>query len=82
MRDFPFTSEALLYQGDCSYEPGDLVEQSGIYAICHSDGSRVTAVLIRGSIFPNCDCCGTEVRYRLVRSAPYLYDDADFYPGT
>lgn len=78
MADVPFTPEMVLYNGDCPYEPGDLVEQSGIYAICHSDGNRVSTVLIRGNVFPQCDCCGPEVRYRLVRNAPYIFDDGDF----
>lgn len=78
MADIPFTSEAQLYEGECPYEPGDLVELSGIYAICHADGTRVSVVLIRGNVFPQCDCCGDEVRYRLARSAPYIFDDSDF----
>ena len=81
MADFPFASEALLYQGDCPYEPGELVEQSGIYVICHSGGTRQSVVLLRGNRFPQCDCCGAEVRYRLLRSAPYIFDDQDFMPS-
>ncbi len=80
MGDLPFTSESVLYEGDCPYEPGELVEQSGIYAICHSDGRRHTTVLLRGSRFPDCSCCSPEVRYRLIRSAPYIFDDPDFTP--
>jgi hypothetical protein len=80
MGDFPNTSEAILYAGDCPYEAGDLVEHSGIYAICHRDGTRHTLVLIRGNLFPPCGCCASEVRYRLLRSAPYIFDDLDFAP--
>ena len=78
MADFPITSESLLYEGDCPYEAGDLVEQSGIYATCHTDGRRFSVVLIRGNSFPVCECCGPEVRYRLIRGAPYIMDDPDF----
>lgn len=80
MSDFPYTSDAVVSQGECPYEPGDLVEQSGIYAICHSDGAHHTVVLLRGSHFPDCDGCGAEVRYRLLRSAPYIFEDEDFSP--
>lgn len=80
MGDYPHISETLFLQGECPYEPGELVEQSGIYAICHTDGTRHTVVLTRGKRFPDCDCCGPQVRYRLVRSAPYILDDPDFSP--
>ena len=81
MSDLPFTSESVLYEGDCPYEAGDLVELSGIYAVCHSDGRRLSVVLIRGNRFPVCDCCGPDVHYRLLRSAPYILDDEDFAPS-
>ncbi len=80
MSDFAFLADPTIYDGDCSYEPGDIVKESGIYAICHSDGTREPIVLIRGREFPNCDCCGVDVRYRLIRSAPYIFDDPDFNP--
>ncbi len=81
MADLPFTAGPVLYDGDCPYESGELVEQSGIYAVCHSDGRRHTLVLLRGSLFPDCDCCGPEARYRLLRGAPYIFDDPDFSFG-
>lgn len=80
MDDILRSSESALYQGECTYEPGDLVELSGIYAICHGDGSRHTVALIRGNRFAGCECCGAQVRYRLIRSAPYILDDQDFSP--
>jgi hypothetical protein len=80
MGDLPQASESILYTGECPYESGELVTQSGIYAICHADGRRQTVVLLSGDQFPECDCCGHEVRYRLLRSAPYIFDDEDFAP--
>ncbi len=78
MADLPHLSGTVLNTDECPYESGDLVTQSGIYAICHADGTRQAVVLLRGNRFPECDSCGPEVRYRLLRSAPYIFDDEDF----
>ena len=32
--------------------------------------------MIAGDSFPECDTC--RVRFRLVRTAPYIFQDADF----
>jgi len=80
MSDFPNLYDLTASQGDCPFEPGELVEQSGIYEVCHSDGPRETIVLLRGAVFRGCDCCRAQVRYRLVRSAPYIFEDQDFSP--
>ncbi len=63
-----------------AFEPGESVIRSGIYAVCHTDGSRGSNVFLEGERFPPCSCCGLEVRYELVRSAPYLFNDPDFSP--
>ncbi len=80
MSDFVYVPGLPSQEGDCPFEPGDVVQDSGIYAICHSDGKRHTVVFLRGSQFPDCDCCGSDVRYRLVRAAPYIFEDTDFSP--
>ncbi len=80
MGDLPHALESRLYTGECPFESGDLVTQSGIYAICHVDGTRQAVVFVSGNRFPECDCCGEDVRYRLLRSAPYIFDDEDFAP--
>ena len=36
------------------------------------------AVMLAGDSFPACDTCFERVRFRLVRTAPYIFDDADF----
>jgi hypothetical protein len=34
--------------------------------------------MLNGDAFPACDTCATKVRFRLVRTAPYIFQDADF----
>jgi hypothetical protein len=34
--------------------------------------------MIAGDSFPECDTCRDRVRFRLVRTAPYIFQDADF----
>ncbi len=65
-------------QSDCNINPGETVEQSGIYEICHSDEPRATLLLIRNSFFPYCRQCGDSVRFRLVQAAPHISEDPDF----
>ena len=35
-------------------------------------------VMIAGDAFPNCETCDQKVRFRLVRTAPYIFQDQDF----
>jgi hypothetical protein len=65
-------------QSDCTLNPGEIVEHSGIYEICHSDEPRTTLLLLRNSFFPFCRKCGETVRFRLVQSAPHISEDPDF----
>jgi hypothetical protein len=65
-------------QSDCALIPGDIVEQSGIYEICHSDEPRTTLLLLRNSFFPYCRKCGDRVRFKLIQSAPHISEDPDF----
>ena len=65
-------------QPECPYEPDEIIPKSGIYAICHSDGSQGSCVFVAGEKFPACSCCERQVRYRLVRAVPYLFEDDDF----
>jgi hypothetical protein len=65
-------------QSDCPFSVGELVEQSGIYEICHVDEPRVSVLLIRHTIFPYCRRCGDSVRYKLVQAAPHISEDPDF----
>ncbi|HZU32921.1 MAG TPA: hypothetical protein VFB79_17530 [Candidatus Angelobacter sp.] len=65
-------------QSDCTLVPGELIEHSGIYEICHFDEERSTVILTRNTIFPFCRQCGERVRYRLVQIVPHISEDPDF----
>lgn len=63
-----------------SFRPGDIVKQSGIYEVIHDSEHREAheVVMITGAAFPNCETCDQNVRFRLVRTAPYIFQDQDF----
>jgi len=63
-----------------TFGPGAPIAESGIYEILHERDHRTSheAVMIAGDSFPECDTCGERVRFRLVRTAPYIFQDADF----
>ena len=60
--------------------PGQPVLESGIYEVIHDKGHRQAheAVMYRDDLFPACDQCDLKVRFKLIRSAPYIFDDEDF----
>jgi len=60
--------------------PGQPVLESGIYEVIHDKGHRQAheAVMYRDDLFPVCDQCDLKVRFKLIRSAPYIFDDEDF----
>jgi hypothetical protein len=60
--------------------PGQPVLESGIYEVIHDKNHRQAheAVMYRSDLFPICDQCELRVRFRLIRSAPYIFDDEDF----
>ena len=60
------------------YQPDEEVPQSGIYHVIHEDARQDTVVLLRFALFPLCEDCGRAVRYKLLRSAPYIFHDEDF----
>jgi hypothetical protein len=65
-------------QSDCTLAPGELIEQSGIYEICHHDEPRASVILMRNSIFPFCRRCGEMVRYKILEPVPHISEDPDF----
>ena len=65
----------------CPLECGEKVPSSGIYEACHLDGRAESLLLFRDQTFPPCECCDTKVRYRLLRSVPYIFEDEDFRPA-
>ncbi len=62
------------------YRSGEVVRQSGIYEVVHEREHRETheVVMISGETFPACDTCKDKVRFRLIRTAPYIFQDEDF----
>jgi hypothetical protein len=62
------------------FTPGASVPETGIYEVMHDQAHRETheVVMHRGDHFPPCDQCNERVRFRVVRTAPYIFDDEDF----
>jgi hypothetical protein len=62
------------------FQSGEIVQQSGIYEAIHEGAHRQPheVVLIEADLFPPCDTCAERVVFRLVRTAPYIFTDADF----
>jgi hypothetical protein len=62
------------------FTAGEVIPESGIYEVIHEHGHRGTheSVLVKGDPFPSCDTCHAQVRFRVVRMAPYIFDDQDF----
>ena len=62
------------------YRSGEVVRQSGIYEVIHDRDHRETheVVMISAERFPDCETCKEKVRFRLVRTAPYIFQDEDF----
>jgi len=60
--------------------PGDSVLESGIYEVVHDAQHRSAheVVMIANDHFPTCDSCMDRVRFRLIRTAPYIFSDEDF----
>ncbi len=71
------TIESFL-KADCLLAPGELVEISGVYEVCHHDEKRTTVVLLRTTIFPCCRQCGDLVRYRILNAVQHISEDPDF----
>jgi hypothetical protein len=62
------------------YKAGDPVTESGIYEAIHEGAHREPheVVMVKADLFPACDTCAEKVRFKLVRSAPYIFNDVDF----
>ncbi len=60
--------------------PGQPIPETGIYEVIHDRAHREAheAVMHGGDLFPACDQCDMRVRFKLVRTAPYIFDDEDF----
>jgi hypothetical protein len=62
------------------FSAGESVRQTGIYEVIHDRSHRVAheVVMLNGDSFPACDTCEERVRFRLIRTAPYIFQDEDF----
>ncbi|HET6934236.1 MAG TPA: hypothetical protein VFI72_05310 [Candidatus Angelobacter sp.] len=62
------------------FPPGIPVPETGIYEVIHDRGHRAAheVVMHGGDLFPPCDQCDQRVRFKLIRTAPYIFDDEDF----
>ena len=62
------------------YKAGEIVRQTGIYEVTHDRGHRTPhdVVMLAADVFPMCETCESKVRFRLVRTAPYIFQDEDF----
>jgi len=61
------------------FQPADQVPESGVYQVQHYRHRLYHEVSItRGGKFPMCSECGSNVRYRLVRTAPPIELDRNF----
>lgn len=72
------TNIAMYDQTDCTLVPGEMVEQSGIYEICHQDEPRASVILMRNTVFPYCRRCSEMVRYKILELVPHISEDPDF----
>lgn len=65
------------------FAAGETVRETGIYEVIHDRGHRTAheVVMLSGDSFPACDTCGERVRFRLIRTAPYIFQDEDFEEG-
>lgn len=54
--------------------------ETGIYEVLHDNSHRTAheVVMLSGDSFPLCDTCSDRVRFRLIRTAPYIFQDEDF----
>lgn len=62
------------------FAAGETVRETGIYEVIHDRAHRSAheVVMLSGESFPTCDTCCEEVRFRLIRTAPYIFQDEDF----
>ncbi len=61
------------------FKPGDAVPDSGLYeAIHHSHRESHTVSVTVGALFPDCNVCDGDVRFRFLRPAAPIEHDEDF----
>ena len=71
---------ALKKPAEQNFYAGEPVPEAGIYFVMHGDHHRAPheLTLLAATKFPACSLCGDHVQFRLLHSAPYLFEDDDF----
>lgn len=60
------------------FSPGDMVSQSGVYRVSHSQHRPDHRVLaLQGDVLPPCRICKTAVRFHLEEVFDYVTNDWD-----
>jgi hypothetical protein len=79
-KNTPFNRESRRVPHGELFVAGSVVRESGIYEVLHYLGHRSAheVVMIAEDQFPPCDVCDIRVRYRVLRTAPYIFSDVDF----
>jgi hypothetical protein len=64
------------------FNSGEVVRLTGIYEVVHDGHHREAheVVMHVGDLFPACDTCDERVKFKVIRTAPYIFDDQDFEP--
>jgi hypothetical protein len=72
----PVPSASLYGPIKTEWQPGDGVEQSGVYGVRHGSEHRMFSgkpygeehqvICVAGQAFPTCNRCGTQPRFRLL----------------
>jgi len=66
-------------QAEKVFLPGDLVQDSGVYAVVHDKHRpKHFATIFKGVRFPFCALCRGQVRFTLSRPAAPISEDTDF----
>ncbi len=61
------------------FKPGDAAPEAGIYEAIHgTHRGRHHVTVAAGAVFPECNMCDDEVRFRFVRKATPIETDEDF----
>jgi hypothetical protein len=61
------------------YKPGERVPEPGIYEAIHRSHREAHHVTVAGGgVFPDCNVCNGEVRFRFLRTAVPIEFDEDF----
>jgi hypothetical protein len=78
--DKPRLHSGRKHRSGPTFSAGETVRETGIYEVIHDKQHRSAheVVMLSGDSFPPCDTCEVKVRFRLVRTAPYIFQDEDF----